>query len=142
MSLNAAALTWVALIAEPDLAYWQLIAPLVLSGGGIAMAIPTTQSAVLTSIPPKHIGKASGTYSTMRQLGGAFGVAVLVAAFAETGGYASAQAFSDGFGPAIGAGAVLSLGGAIAGLSLRSRRSAVEVAPPVAPAVEAGGQGS
>ncbi len=47
----------------------------------------------------------------MRQLGGAFGVAVLVAVFGRTGSYASAQAFTDGFAPAIGACAALSLSG-------------------------------
>jgi hypothetical protein len=43
---------------------------------------------------------------------------------------------SDGFGAAFGAGAALSLAGAFAGLSLRSRRGAVEVAPPAVPAPE------
>jgi hypothetical protein len=47
-----------------------------------------------------------------------FGVAVAVAVFAATGGYASAGAFTDGFGPAIGVAAALSLAGAAAGLGL------------------------
>jgi hypothetical protein len=72
----------------------------------------------------------------MRQLGGAFGLAVAVAVFAEAGSYASPQAFSDGFAAALGAGAALSLAGAIAGLSLRSGRGAVGVAPPAVPAPE------
>jgi EmrB/QacA subfamily drug resistance transporter len=122
LSLNALALVWIALIAEPELAYWQMAAPLALSGTGIAMSIPAAQSSVLTSVAPQDIGKASGTFSTMRQLGGAFGVAVIVAAFADVGSYASAQAFSDGFVAAIGAGAVLSLIGAAAGLALPRRR--------------------
>jgi EmrB/QacA subfamily drug resistance transporter len=136
MSLNAAALTWIALMAEPDLAYWQLIAPLIVSGAGVAMGIVSTQSAALSAIPPQLIGKASGSYTTMRQLGGAFGLAVVVAVFAEAGSYASPQAFGYVFGAALGAGAALSLAGAIAGLSLRSRRGAVEVAPPAVPAPE------
>jgi EmrB/QacA subfamily drug resistance transporter len=143
LSLNAASLAWIALIAGPSVAYWQLIAPLVLSGAGIAMSIVATQSAILSYVAPQHIGKASGTYSTMRQLGGAFGVAVLVAVFAGSGGYASAQAFSDGFGPAMGAGAALSLAGAIAGLALRGRRTPVDIAPPqVIATAEAGGERS
>jgi hypothetical protein len=80
MSLNAAALTWIALIAAPDLAYWQLIGRMIVSGAGVAMALATTQSAALSAIPPQHIGKASGSYTTMRQLGGAFGLTVAVAA--------------------------------------------------------------
>ncbi|MFC4046350.1 MFS transporter [Dactylosporangium siamense] len=55
-------------------------------------------------------------YSTMRQLGGAFGVAVVVAAFASAGGYASSQTFNSGFIAAMVACAVLSLAGALSGL--------------------------
>ena len=69
----------------------------------------------------------------MRQLGGAFGVALLVAVFSRNGSYASAQAFSNGFAPAIGACAVLSLAGAIASLAAPGRRSATKVAPTKAP---------
>jgi MFS family permease len=123
LSLNALALIWFAVIASPDLAYWQIVAPLVLSGTGVAMSIPATQSSVLTSVGPADIGKASGTFSTMRQLGGAFGVAVVVAVFAGAGSYSSAQAFSDGFVAATGACAGLSLMGAAAGLALPRRRA-------------------
>jgi EmrB/QacA subfamily drug resistance transporter len=122
LALNALALLWIALIAAPDLAYWQLVAPLILSGTGVAMSLPAAQSSVLTSVAPQDIGKGSGTFSTLRQLGGAFGVAVLVAIFTSAGSYASAQAFSDGFAVAIGAGAGLSLIGAAAGLALPRRR--------------------
>jgi EmrB/QacA subfamily drug resistance transporter len=123
MSLNALSLAWIALIAEPDLAYWKLVAPMILGGAGIAMAMPTIQGAVLASVALRYIGKASGTYNTMRQLGGAFGLAVVVAVFAATGGYASTQEFSDGFVAAIAAGAALSLAGAGAGVALRGRRA-------------------
>jgi EmrB/QacA subfamily drug resistance transporter len=138
LSLNAVALLWIALIAEPGLAYWQLVAPLVLSGTGVAMSIPAAQSAVLTSVAPQDIGKASGTFSTMRQLGGAFGVAVLVAVFTSAGSYSSSHAFSDGFAAATGACAGLSLIGAAAGLALPRRREANGVEPAGAvPALEA-----
>ncbi len=124
LSLNALALLWIAAIAEPDVAYWQIAVPLILSGTGIAMSIPAAQSAVLTSVSPPDIGKASGTFSTTRQLGGAFGVAVLVAVFAGTGGYSSAQAFNDGFVAATAAGAGLSVVGALAGIAVPRRRLA------------------
>ena len=126
LSLNAAAMGWIALIADPDLAYWQLVAPQIISGAGIAMAIPASQSAVLTSVAPQFIGKASGTYATIRQLGGAFGVAVMVAVFAGTGSYASPQAFVDGFAPAVVACAGLSLAGALAGAALPRRRGVAD----------------
>jgi EmrB/QacA subfamily drug resistance transporter len=137
LALNAATLAWIALIANPDVAYWQLVAPLAFSGAGIAMSIVGTQSAVLSHVAPQHLGKASGTFSTMRQLGGAFGVAALVAVFASTGSYSSAQAFSDGFVAAIGACAGLSLMGAVAATALPSRREAKPLGPADARAVPA-----
>jgi EmrB/QacA subfamily drug resistance transporter len=121
--LEAVGMAWIALIVEPHLPYAEMIAPLILAGAGVSMAIPATQSAVIKSVAPEHIGKASGTFSTMRQLGGAFGVAILVAVFAATGDYASAQAFTNGFAPALGVSAALSLSGAIAVLALPTRRS-------------------
>jgi EmrB/QacA subfamily drug resistance transporter len=126
LSLNALAMTWIALIADPALAYWQLIAPQIISGAGIAMALPASQSAVLTSVAPQFIGKASGTFGTMRQLGGAFGVAVMVAVFAGAGSYASPHAFVDGFAPAIVACAGLSLAGALAGVVLPRPRGVAD----------------
>jgi hypothetical protein len=86
------------------------------------MASPATQSAVLTSIAVEHVGKASGALSMIRQLGGAFGVAVQVAVFTAAGSYASAHAFITGVRPALGACAALAFLGATAGTALRPRR--------------------
>ena len=49
--------------------------------------------------PSSAIGKAAGANSMMRELGGVFGIAVVVAVFAGAGSYASADAFIDGFAP-------------------------------------------
>jgi hypothetical protein len=60
----------------------------------------------------------------MRELGGVFGIAVTVAVFAGTGGYATPASFVDGFGPAMGVAAGLALAGALCGAALPSRRGA------------------
>jgi EmrB/QacA subfamily drug resistance transporter len=139
--LQAVGMGWIALIAKPDLAYAQMIAPLIIAGAGVSMALPATQSSVVNSVAPHHIGKASGTFSTMRQLGGAFGIAILVAVFAGAGSYASVQTFSDGFAAAIGVSAGLSLAGAITGLALPARHRTARATPAQAvPAVEAEGR--
>jgi MFS family permease len=65
LSLNAAAMAWIARIAAPYLAYWQLVAPLIVSGSGIAMASPAALSSAMTSVAPRFIGKGSGTFSTL-----------------------------------------------------------------------------
>jgi hypothetical protein len=90
----------------------------------MSMTIPAAQSAVMTHVAPQHIGKASGTFTTVRQLGGALGIAVAVAVFAGAGGYRSPQAFSDGFAPALGVCAALALVAAIVGLLAPGRPTA------------------
>jgi hypothetical protein len=98
------------------------------------MALPAAQTAVMGAVAPAEAGKASGTFNTMRQLGGVFGIALLVAVFAGAGGYASPAIFVDGFGPAIGVSAGLAVIGAVTGLALPRRRAVV--APGVAPVAE------
>ncbi len=127
--LQAVGMAWIALIAAPDLAYGQLVAPFIIAGAGVSMALPAAQSVVVSSVAPCHIGKASGAFTTMRQLGGAFGVAILVAVFAGAGSYHSPHAFSDGFTSAIAVAAGLSLAGAISALAIPGRRGAVVTAP-------------
>ena len=116
--LQAAGLAWIALVAAPGLDYAALVAPMIISGAGFGMALPAVTKAVIGSVAPGDIGKASGTFSTMRQLGGAFGVAILAAVFAKAGSFASPAAFSAGFVPAAVAAAGLALAGALAGIAL------------------------
>ena len=130
--LQAVGMAWIATIAEPELAYAEMIPPLIVAGIGVSAAIPAAQNSVVGAVPAEAIGKAAGTNSTMRELGGVFGIAVAVAVFAGAGSYASAAAFSDGFAPAIAVSAGLSLIGATAGLALPGRRSP-KGAPPAEP---------
>jgi len=126
--IQAAGFGWVALLARTGLPYAQMVPALILAGVGISAAIPAAQNAVMGAVAPSELGKASGTSTTMRQLGGAFGLAVAVAVFTGAGGYASPESFTDGFAPALAVSAGLSLCGALAGLSLRTR-SAGRVVP-------------
>ncbi len=120
--LQAAGMGWIALIAEAGMAYSELIPPLIVAGIGVSMSFPAAQNSVVGSVPPEAIGKAAGTNSTMRELGGVLGIALSVAVFAGAGSYASAEAFTDGFVPAMTVSAGLSLLGALAGAALPARR--------------------
>jgi len=120
--LQAGAMAWIGLIAKPGLAYPELVAPLMIAGFGAA-AIPAGQNAVVSSVEANEIGKASGAFNMLRQLGAAFGVAILAAVFARVGSFGSAQAFIDGFAPAMGVSAALSFLGAAAGMALPGRRT-------------------
>jgi EmrB/QacA subfamily drug resistance transporter len=128
LSLQAAGMAWLALIAEPGMAYSHMIAPFIVTGTGISLAIPSAQTSAVGSVESDAIGKAAGVNSMMRELGGVFGIALVVAVFASAGSYASAASFVDGFRPAIGVAAGLAFAGALASLALPSRRRSGRVA--------------
>jgi hypothetical protein len=67
------------------LAYVELVAPLIVAGAGVSMAMPAAQNAVLGSVAATDAGKASGIFNMFRFLGGVFGIAIVVAVFAGTG---------------------------------------------------------
>jgi len=136
--LQALGMGWIALLAGPGLTYGELVIPLIVAGVGVSMAIPAAQNSVVGSVSMEAVGKAAGTNSMMRELGGVFGIAVVVAVFASAGGYGSPEEFTDGFAPAIAVAAGLSLVGAAAGLALPGRRRPVQPVPGgIGPAVEA-----
>ena len=120
--MQAIGLGWIAMIAAPSLAYSTLIAPLVLAGVGVSMAMPAAQNAILSSVAAAEMGKASGVFNMGRFLGGMFGIAALVAVFSGKGSVDSAATFSAGFAAAMAVASALSLLGAVAGLWLPARR--------------------
>lgn len=121
LALQGSGLAWLALMATPDVTYWSIVAPMIGMGVGFAMAIPIVQKSVVSAVAPAEIGKASGVLSMLRQLGGAFGVAIAVAAFALFGSRAGAMEFSKGFRAASVVAASLSFAGAIAAAWLPRR---------------------
>jgi EmrB/QacA subfamily drug resistance transporter len=127
--LQAIGMGWIALVSDPGMAYAELIPPLVVAGCGVSMAIPAAQNSVVGSVPLEAVGKAAGTNSMMRELGGVFGIAISVAVFAGAGSYATPGEFADGFTAAIGVSAALAVVGALAGLGLPGRRGTAELAP-------------
>jgi EmrB/QacA subfamily drug resistance transporter len=136
LSLQAIGMAWLALIADPGMAYAQMLAPLLVAGIGISLALPAAQNSVVGSVALEAVGKAAGANSMLRELGGVFGIAIAVAVFAATGGYGSAALFVDGFVPAISVAAGLSALGAVVGLALPARRSTA-VPTLMRPALEA-----
>jgi len=127
LTLQAIGFAWAAVVVTPELAYGWLVPPLILAGAGVSMAMPAAQNAVLGAVAPAEIGKAAGTFNMLRYLGGAFGIAVLAAAFSANGGFGSAAAFSAGFAWSIAIAAALSLMGALAGLCLPSRKPVAQI---------------
>ena len=129
MLLLAAGFAWIAIVAAPGMAYPALLAPMIISSAGLGLAVPAVTRAVVGSVPRGDIGKASGSFTMMRQLGGAFGVAIAAAVFAAAGGYTSAAAFSAGLAPAFAAATGLALAWALIGLALPGRPGQAQDAP-------------
>jgi MFS family permease len=120
--LQAAGLAWFALIGKTGADYAQLVLPLLIAGVGVSMPFATTGTAALSAIAPRDMGKASGATNTLRQFGGAFGIAVATAVFAAHGQLGAAETFDAGFRPALAVAAGVSALGAITALAVSTRR--------------------
>jgi MFS family permease len=124
MVMQAVGLGWVAFIASPSVGYLQLGIALTVAGIGTSLCFPTVANSVMGSVPPQEAGPASGTNSSLRELGGVFGVAILAAIFTRHGVYSSPQTFVDGFQPALLVGAGLTALGVVAALLAPGRSHA------------------
>lgn len=121
LTLQAVALGWLAAIGSPTVPYSDLVVPLVIGGTGVALFFAPISNVVLSSVHPHEEGQASGASNSIRELGGMFGIAVLAAIFAHTGGYESGDRFVDGLVPALWLGAATVALGAIVALAIPSR---------------------
>ena len=95
------------------------------AGAGVSMAMPGDDERRRRRRRPSTSARPPGVNSTLRELGGVFGIAITVAVFAGAGGYAS---FADGFERALLVASGLSLAGAVCAVALPSRRSAARSA--------------
>jgi MFS family permease len=129
MALQGVGLAWVAVNAADGRSYSASITALMISGVGTTMAMVALQSVVMNAVPPSALGKASGAFNSVRQLGGAFGVGVLAAVFSVNGSYSSARAFASGAGSALAVAAALAVVGAGLACLLPSRGASTTAAP-------------
>ncbi len=90
----------------------------------MALYFGPTAQLVMASVRPQEQGIASGANNSLREVGGALGVAALSAVFSAQGGYQSARAFTDGLAPALYVGAVAVAVGALAAVFIPRRRQA------------------
>jgi hypothetical protein len=131
LALQAAGLGWIAAIAKQGMSYGWLAPALAVAGIGISLCFPTVANAVVGSVAPAEMGIASGTNSSLREIGGVFGIAILASVFAHPGDYSSAHTFIDHFKNAVWLGAGFSALGLLAAAALPGRRQQTS-APPVA----------
>src|SRR5262249_43378759 len=135
LTMQAAALAWIAAVSTPTTPYSELIVPFMVAGVGMALFFAPVANVVLSAVKPAEEGKASGANNAIRELGGVFGVAVLAAIFAHAGGYRTPETFVNGMSTAVYAGAAVVALGAIAAFAIPKRRRPQEasaLAPEVA----------
>jgi MFS family permease len=101
-----------------------VVVALLIAGVGISMALPTVPTAVLESVAPVEIGKASGINYMMQRFGAVFAIAIAGAIFTANGHLGSPAAFTNGYKPALAACATLSLLATLAALAIVPGRRA------------------
>ncbi|MFI7670992.1 MFS transporter [Nocardia sp. NPDC049526] len=112
-TLLAAALAWMAAVASVDASYLAFVGPFLLGGIGMGLTFAPGATVVMASASPEDRAMASGTNSTIREVGVAMGVAVLASVFASHGSYMNPQSFVDGLVPAVWVGAAIVAVGAM-----------------------------
>ncbi len=115
VSLQGAALGYLALTASTTVSYVTMIPAFLAAGAGMALVFAPSASAILNSVRVDQAGQASGATNAIRELGGTFGIAVLATVFSGAGAYTTPQQFVDGMVPALWVGtAVLAFGALVA----------------------------
>jgi EmrB/QacA subfamily drug resistance transporter len=122
LTFLAVSMAWIALIMSATIAYSELVAPFILAGVGMGLVFAPSSTAVLANMVPDDHAKASGTNSTLREIGVALGVAVLTAVFSGAGGQLTPTGYVHAAIPAVFTAAGVLAGAALIALALPSGR--------------------
>lgn len=99
--LQAAGLAWQGLLVTNDsLTYADLVPGLAMAGIGMGLTFAPSATAVLADMVPDDHGTASSVNATLREIGGALGVATLVAVFTASDGTLTPDGYAVGLQPA------------------------------------------
>jgi MFS family permease len=136
LAIQAVGFLWLLNEAHTHAPYAEFIAPFVVAGVGISMALPAASAAGLNAAPPALIGRAAGVMNTVQQIGQATGVAVLTVVFDAHGSLDTPAATLSGYEPALVTAAGISALGALAALGIGRHRRTPEVVDGSAPVGE------
>ena len=141
LALQGLGLAWITSIATVGLSYPRLVPALAVAGVGMGLVFAPTMAVVLASVRPHEHGKASGANNTVREVGGALGVAVLTAVFqsnfvvVQRFPFDSAAAFVDAMKVAIWVGVAVVEVAAVLALFIPPPRAVPAEEPADTPAV-------
>jgi EmrB/QacA subfamily drug resistance transporter len=125
--LQAVGFLWLLHEAHSRASYAAFLAPFVLAGVGISMALPAPSAAGLNAAPPALLGRAAGVLNTVQQIGQATGVAVVTVVFDANGSLDSPADMLSGYQPALVTAAGFSVLGALAALGIGRHRRTREI---------------
>jgi hypothetical protein len=115
LALQSFGVLWLSATMSADVEYTTMLPGFIAAGIGMGLVFAPISTAVLATMKSADHAKASGTNSTVREVGVALGIAVLTAIFVGAGGELTPDLYVDAARPATFAGGlVLALAGAIA----------------------------
>ncbi|WP_239451863.1 DHA2 family efflux MFS transporter permease subunit [Frondihabitans sp. PAMC 28766] len=131
MVLLSGGLFEIALTMSAGVGYLTLLPGFLLAGIGMGLVFAPLSTAVLVNMKQDDQAKASGTNSTLREIGVALGIAVLTAVFTGAGGQLTPTGYVSAAAPAVLVGASVLLASALLALLLpsgivRGRRSGAD----------------
>src|SRR3954453_20242992 len=136
LMMQAVGFVWLLHEAHTHAPYAAFVAPFVLAGVGVSMALPAPSAAGLNAAPPALLGRAAGVVNTVQQLGQAAGVAVVTVVFDAHGSLTSPSEMLSGYEPALVTAATISVLGAVAALGISRHRRTPDVDAGQAPIEE------
>jgi len=132
LALETVAMFWLAATMSATVAYTTMLPAFIVAGIGMGLVFAPVSTAVLATMGARDQAKASGTNSTIREIGVALGIAVLTAVFTGAGGQLTPTGYVDAAIPAIFVGASVLGASAIIALFLPAGRSSTKHTEPVA----------
>jgi MFS family permease len=120
MVLLSGGLFEIALTMSANVGYLTLLPGFLLAGIGMGLVFAPISTAVLVNMKSDDHAKASGTNSTLREIGVALGIAVLTAVFTGAGGQLTPTGYVSAAVPAVLAGASVLLASAVLAVFLPS----------------------
>jgi EmrB/QacA subfamily drug resistance transporter len=126
LALQAIGLFWLAGTMTATVSYTTMLFPFILAGVGMGLVFAPSSTAVLATMSEADRAKASGTNSTLREIGVALGVAVLTAVFTGANGQLTPTGYVSAAIPAVLVGASVVAATTLVSLFLPIGRSALK----------------
>jgi EmrB/QacA subfamily drug resistance transporter len=124
LTLQTLGFAWVAARGSLATSWIELMLALLIAGIGISMALPTVPTAVLSTVAPAEMGKASGINYMAQRLGTVFAIAFGSSVFSAHGHLGTPASVTAGFQPALWSCVAFALLAALTSIAIASRTSA------------------